>query len=139
MLRCRIFCQSVYKYDVNSIYYEKVSEWPICVKSCPRKLTYIPRNETGLIGIVPPNTIPSGQFGSYICIDSTLGVNQVGAAQCDGPFGINFRILIFWAFLDHKLPRSTIPVYFYMWDTFWIHNYNFSKAIWLWKWLPFTK
>ena len=67
-------------YDVNSIYYEKVSEWPICVKSCPRKLTYIPRNETGLTGIVPQNTIPSGQFGSYICIDSTLGVNQVGTS-----------------------------------------------------------
>ena len=76
------FFVSLSTYDANSkIHYEKVSEWPTCVKSCPRKLTYIPRNETGLTGILSPNTIPSGQFGSYICIDSTLGVNQVGTVH----------------------------------------------------------
>ena len=33
-----------------------------------------------------------------------------------------FSNVNFLSFLDHKLPRSTIAEYFYMWDTFWIHN-----------------
>lgn len=49
--------------------------WPTCVAPCWRRLP-VPPGKTGLSPVVPPNTIPAGQYGKYICNDTTLGVNQ---------------------------------------------------------------
>ena len=56
---------------------KKTSEWSKCVNFCPQSLPYVPLNETGLVRVLAPNTVPTGQFGIYECIDSSLGVNQV--------------------------------------------------------------
>ena len=44
---------------------------------CSQALPYVPLNDTGLVRVLAPNTVPVGQFGIYECIDSSLGVNQV--------------------------------------------------------------
>ena len=68
-----ILCSTRETYDSP----RKTEDWPSCVKFCPRELIYVPKNNTGLTGIVAKNTIPTGQYGSYVCIDQTLGVNRV--------------------------------------------------------------
>lgn len=59
----------------SRLMYDSPEFWPICVKPCFRKLPAPPLG-TGLVGVVPPNTIPAGQRGRYICSDASLGVGQ---------------------------------------------------------------
>ena len=68
-----ILCSTRETYDSP----RKMEDWPSCVQFCPREIIYVPRNNTGLTGMVAKNTIPTGQYGSYVCIDQTLGVNRV--------------------------------------------------------------
>ena len=56
---------------------KKTVDWPQCGKSCMRRLPYVPLEKTGLIGMDSENTVPSGQYGTYRCIDTTLGVEAV--------------------------------------------------------------
>jgi hypothetical protein len=50
--------------------------WPLCVKACNSCLPDAPER-TGLVRIIPLNTIPSGQYGKYMCTDTSLGVDEV--------------------------------------------------------------
>ena len=69
-----ILCTTRKTYDIP----KEVSDWPSCVKSCPKRLPYIPSlDETGLVRIDAQNTIPAGQSGKYICSDTNLGINRV--------------------------------------------------------------
>ena len=69
-----ILCTTRKTYDIP----KEVSDWPSCVKSCPKHLPYIPSLvETGLVRIDAQNTIPAGQSGKYICSDTNLGINRV--------------------------------------------------------------
>ena len=68
-----VLCSTRKTFDVP----KKTSEWSKCVNFCPQSLPYVPLNETGLVRVLAPNTVPAGQFGIYECIDSSLGINQV--------------------------------------------------------------
>ena len=69
-----ILCTTRKTYDIP----KEVTDWPSCVKSCPKRLPYIPSlDETGLVRIDAQNTIPAGQSGKYICSDTNLGINRV--------------------------------------------------------------
>ena len=57
--------------------YDTPKTWPKCVNFCPMRIPYVPPSKTGLMGVEPLNTIPSGQFGQYRCQDTTLGVDRV--------------------------------------------------------------
>ena len=50
--------------------------WPECVKSCKNCLPDAPLH-TGLLPVVPPNSIPIGGFGEFVCDDRSLGVMEV--------------------------------------------------------------
>lgn len=50
--------------------------WPSCRKACTVCLPDPPAY-SGLVAIKPPNSIPIGQYGSYKCLDATLGVDSV--------------------------------------------------------------
>ena len=69
-----VLCTTRKTYDTP----KETSAWPNCVKSCPKRLPYIPSiAETGLVRVDAPNTIPAGQNGRYICSDTNLGINRV--------------------------------------------------------------
>ena len=53
------------------------ADWPSCVNFCPKRIPYVPLENTGLIGVDAPNTVPSGEYGRYVCSDTSLGVDQV--------------------------------------------------------------
>ena len=57
--------------------YDTPKKWPKCVNFCPIRIPYVPQRRTGLIGVEPLNTVPSGKYGKYMCEDSTLGVDRV--------------------------------------------------------------
>lgn len=63
-----VTCLPILRYS-NEIY------WPTCVKDCKVCLPPAPVN-SGLIPIVPPNSIAIGDFAQYQCLDSSLGVNE---------------------------------------------------------------
>ena len=69
-----VLCTTRKTYDTP----KETSAWPTCVKSCPKRLPYIPSiAETGLVRVDAPNTIPAGQNGKYVCSDKNLGINRV--------------------------------------------------------------
>ena len=56
--------------------YNFPTHWPECVKSCKNCLPEAPLH-TGLLPVKPPNSIPIGSFGEYVCDDRSLGVMEV--------------------------------------------------------------
>ncbi len=79
---------------------KKMEEWPTCVKSCPRRLPYIPVKETtGLVRVDSTSTIPSGQKGKYMCEDTNLGLERVSLSSIfirNGTFFVE-RLRVFLA------------------------------------------
>ena len=76
-----ILCTTRKTYNIP----KKTTDWPTCVKSCPRQLTYLPLQKTGLIRTEAPNTVPAGQYGQYVCADTSLGVDRVSYDQITQP------------------------------------------------------
>ena len=56
---------------------KKIENWPTCVQSCPKIIPYVPQSKTGLKRVTALNSIPSGQYGKYICKETSLGVDRV--------------------------------------------------------------
>ena len=50
--------------------------WPTCVEFCRNCLPDAPEH-TKLQPVLPPNTIPVGRSGEYVCTDQTLGIMEV--------------------------------------------------------------
>ena len=53
----------------------KKENWPKCVNPCMRRLPEAPK-ESGMTAYIPPNTVPAGQYGKYLCNDATFGVSK---------------------------------------------------------------
>ena len=64
-----ISCTPLLKYTISDY-------WPTCVQSCKLCLPN-PPERTGLVPVQPKNTIPVGGYGQYICLDTTLGIDEV--------------------------------------------------------------
>ncbi len=68
--------------------YSVSNYFPGCVGFCDSCLPEAP-DVTGLVPVTPPNTIPIGGFGQYVCAETELGVDEVKPTENFVTFSLN--------------------------------------------------